>query len=98
MMPQQTPGDEPAGKCVEIEMSPDGSFTVSECEPKTEMAMGEEGSEPAGQSYQSMDEALQAAASLLTGASRESARADMAKQVWPDQAAKAGGKPLMGGM
>jgi hypothetical protein len=30
-------------KCVEIEALPDGSFTVSECEPKAEAGEGEGG-------------------------------------------------------
>ena len=78
---QYTNGDTaaaPAGKCVEVELLPDGTFIVSPCEPKGEMMDGEEGAEPTGESYASMDEALQAAAALLTDDTRSEADAQMA--------------------
>lgn len=81
MMDEQAmaaPEEAPAGKCVEISMSADGSFTVYECEPKEEMAMGEEEGEPAGQSFDNMDEALQAAAELLTSDTRSAEDQQMA--------------------
>lgn len=68
----------PAGKCVEIELMGDGTFTVSPCEPKGEMMDGEEGAEPTGQSFESMEEALQAAAQMLTEDTRSEADQQMA--------------------
>ena len=56
-----------AKKCVEIELDTEtGEFTVAECPPKEEAMPGEESGEPAGQSFQSPEEALKAAMQILT--------------------------------
>ena len=80
----------PAGKAVEIELMPDGTFTVSPCEPKGEPM--DETEEPTGQSFESMDEALQAAAGMLTDDTRSEADAQMAG--YQKGAKPAGGMPL----
>ncbi len=51
-------------KCVEITLRDDGSLTVVECEPETPAMEGQEG-EAAGQSFQDMQSAMQAAAQIL---------------------------------
>lgn len=58
-------------KCIEIELGDDGTFTVAECEPKEEMAeqpvpgLPPEQEEVGGQTFQNIDQALQAAKQLL---------------------------------
>ena len=90
---EMIPGQETAApaKCIEIEMASDGSFKVYECEPKGE-APGE--AESAGESYQSMDEALQAAAKLLTNDTRTEADQQMAGYSKGAKKPEAGRMPL----
>jgi hypothetical protein len=57
-------------KCVEITARSDGTFTVVECEPETPAMEGQEGEMP-GESFQSAEEAMQAAMTLLSGESRQ---------------------------
>jgi len=56
-------------KCVEIELNEYGTFMVEECEPKEEAAEqpvpGMPPEQETGQTFQSIDEALQAAKQLL---------------------------------
>lgn len=57
--------------CIEIEKKDDGTFTVSECEPKEEAAeqpvpgLPPEQEEAGGQSFQNIDQVLQAAKQML---------------------------------
>ena len=52
--------------CVEIEALPDGTYSVTECEPREEEEMPGE-AESAGQTVASIDEALATAKALLDG-------------------------------
>lgn len=78
------------GLCVEVSKNDDGTFTVSECAPKEEMAeasgmpMGgmPDGEEAGGQTVNSLNEALSVVADLLsgdTGAQAEDAMASAQK-------------------
>lgn len=73
-----------AKRCVEIELDDEtGMFEVSECEPKAELAeegdAGMEAEEPGGQTFESAEEAMQAAMELLVQDTRS-----------PEEAAQAG--------
>ena len=52
-------------KCVEITLKDDGSLSVVECEPETPAMEGQEG-EGAGQSFNDIESAMQAAEQILT--------------------------------
>lgn len=69
-------------RCVKIELDDEtGTFEVSACEPKEEMAeegMGAETEEPGGQTFESAEEAMQAAMAMLTNDTRSPEDAAMA--------------------
>lgn len=96
-------------KCVEIEIDTDtGNIHVMECAPKEEMGesmesgmqgemtQGEGMGEGKMQDFEDMDSALQFAAQLLAGETRQSAA--QAKQSIMAGYKKAGNRPIMGGM
>ncbi|MFA6904311.1 MAG: hypothetical protein WC236_14650 [Gallionellaceae bacterium] len=85
-------------KCIEIELNEDGTFMVAECEPKEEAAeqpvpgLPME-NEEAGQTFQTLDEALQAAKQLLIQ-TPEGVAAEQEAQAGFDSVQK----PMKGGM
>lgn len=71
-----------------------GQTTVAECEPKAEMMAGEEGGEPKGQTFGSVDEALQAAKAMLAAGGAQGP--EDAKASIMAGYNKAGNRPMVG--
>ena len=84
------------GKCVEIEMKDDGTFSVAECEPKAEAVPGEEQGEPTGQSFPDVKSALMSAGQMLMSAGNDEAKAGI--QAGYDKVANPSGKPMFAGV
>jgi len=80
--------------CVEIEIDTEtGNLTVAECPPGEEKMAGEEGNEPAGQSFTNIDEAMKAVAAILTQGQQTP---DQVRQSVMTGYKKAGNRPMMG--
>lgn len=75
------------GKCVEIDLADDGTYSVSECPPKEEAMPGEEGGE-GGQTFDNAEDAMAAAMELL---SSDRVPDEMGAQTGYDK----GAKPMM---